>query len=276
MRGSWGPSAWGGAHRLYLGPHRPSSNSKVRLVWPLPRAPGRDPLEESPGLRAPSGSGMRGGGGSNLEPREKLLRFAAFPRNTALFSPQTGKKRLFQGRGSGAGQGAPPACRAANGGGVGPGGGRGGSPVALAQDPSPLLGGGASVLRADAAHPSLEVSPRRARAPITARDPRDPGERAERVARIGGPGQAGARRGQGSRCAEAQGELWACPWLLGGARGRGHASGARCRCAADAGPRGRWVSSTDLGQGRSRPAFPLSPGTPALGSWPNNVPETPI
>lgn len=33
-----------GLSRLYLGAHRPSSNTKVRLVWPPPRAPARAPL----------------------------------------------------------------------------------------------------------------------------------------------------------------------------------------------------------------------------------------
>lgn len=71
-RGDWGPSAGGEAHRPYLGAHRPSSNTKVRLVWPAPRTPVRDPLDESPGLRTRSGSGMRGGsGGSDPEPRGK-------------------------------------------------------------------------------------------------------------------------------------------------------------------------------------------------------------
>lgn len=70
-RGDWGPSAGGEAHRPYLGAHRPSSNTKVRLVWPAPRTPVRDPLDEPPGLRTPSGSGMRGGSGSDPEPRGK-------------------------------------------------------------------------------------------------------------------------------------------------------------------------------------------------------------
>ena len=44
----WGPG------RPYLGAHWPSSNTKVRLVWPPPRAA----LQTSPGLCTPSGSGI--------------------------------------------------------------------------------------------------------------------------------------------------------------------------------------------------------------------------
>lgn len=45
--------------RPYLGAHRPSSNTKVRLVWPPPRAPARAPLRTPPGLRALSGPIVR-------------------------------------------------------------------------------------------------------------------------------------------------------------------------------------------------------------------------
>lgn len=41
MNSIWGPSAWavGGPGRPYLGAHWPSSNTKVRLVWPPPCTP---------------------------------------------------------------------------------------------------------------------------------------------------------------------------------------------------------------------------------------------
>lgn len=101
---------------LYLGALRPSSNTKVWLVWPPPSVPPWTP----PGLRVPSGSGMRAGGGSDPEPREKavgrgrrLLRHSAL-KYTFLSLTQR-KKGTFQGRGSGACPGAPPAGRAGNG-----------------------------------------------------------------------------------------------------------------------------------------------------------------
>lgn len=111
--------------RLYLGAHRPSSKTKVRLVWPPPRDPARAPLQTSPGLRAPSGSGMRAAGGSDPEPKEqrvgsdRRLLSSLCPKHTLSFLRLRGKKSLFQGRGSGAGQGAPPAGGARNRGGVG-------------------------------------------------------------------------------------------------------------------------------------------------------------
>lgn len=57
-----------GLSPLYLEALRPSSsNTKVWLVWPPPSVPPWTP----PGLHAPSASGMRAGGGSDPEPREK-------------------------------------------------------------------------------------------------------------------------------------------------------------------------------------------------------------
>lgn len=104
-----------GRSPLYLGAHRPSSNTNVWLVWPPPRASRWTP----PGLRAPSGSGMRAGGGSDPEPREKRVVVTGdFFRHSALkytfLSPPQRKKRTFQGRGSGACPGAPPTGRAGN------------------------------------------------------------------------------------------------------------------------------------------------------------------
>lgn len=117
-----------------------------RSGWCGPcRAPqAATPWKSLPGCAPRRGAACAAGAARIWNRGRSFCALLLSPETLHFSLPKQEKKRLFQGRGSGAGQGAPPACRAANGGGVGPGGGRGGSPVALAQDPSPLLGGGLS------------------------------------------------------------------------------------------------------------------------------------